>query len=153
MADAVAQAITMNPQASIPVQTSHNLIRSTKAADPEPFDWNRDQTKEFVRAIRITVTMQADTFTDARMKVLYVLSFMHRGTAQVWAANETMAVITGTSQMQTLDTFLESVEKTFGDPDWARTARAQLHELKNDTWHYGRGLYGLIRNACGQNRL
>ena len=41
-----------------------------------------------------------------------------------------MAVITGTSQMQTLDIFLENVEKTFGDPDRARTARAQLHELK-----------------------
>ena len=74
--------------------------------------------------------MQADTFADERMKVLYVLSFMCRDTAQVWAANETMAVITGTSQMQTLDVFLESVEKTFGDPDQAWTARAQLHELK-----------------------
>ena len=74
--------------------------------------------------------MQADTFTDERMKVLYVLSFMHRGTAQVWAVNETMAVITRTSQMQTLDIFLESVEKTFGDPDQAQMARTQLHELK-----------------------
>ena len=50
--------------------------------------------------------------------------------AQVWAANETMAVITGTSQMQTLDIFLENVKKTFGDPDWAQMAHAQLHELK-----------------------
>ena len=74
--------------------------------------------------------MQAATFTDERMKVRYALSFMCRGTAQVWAVNETMAVITGTSQMQTLDIFLESVEKTFGDLDWAWTACAQLHELK-----------------------
>ena len=56
---------------------------------------------------------------------------MHfRSCAEVWAANETMAVITGTSQMQTLDIFLGSVKKTFGDPDRARTARTQLHELK-----------------------
>ena len=74
--------------------------------------------------------MQADTFADERMKILYALSFMHGGTAQVWAANETMAVIMGTSQMQTMDSFLESVEKMFGDPDQARTARAQLHKLK-----------------------
>ena len=126
----MAQAIATNPQANIPVQTSHNPTQSTKAADPEPFDGNQDQTKEFIRAIRITVTMQADTFTDERMKVLYVLLFMCGGTAQVWAANETMAVITGTSQMQTLDIFLESVEKTFGDLDWAQTAHAQLPELK-----------------------
>ena len=52
------------------------------------------------------------------------------GMAQVWATNETMAVITRTSQMQTLDIFLESVKKTFRDPDWAQIARTQLHELK-----------------------
>ena len=129
-ASAVAQAIAMNPQASIPAQSSHNPVRSAKATDPEPFDRNRDKTEEFVRAICITVTMQMDTFADERMKVLYALFFMRGGMAQVWAANETMAVINGMSQMQTLDIFLENVEKSFGDPDRARTARAQLHDLK-----------------------
>ena len=95
----------MNPQASIPVQTLHNPTRSTKAADPELFDGNQDQTKEFIRAIWIAVTMQANTFVDKRMKILYVLSFMRGGMAQVWAANETMAVITGTTHMQTLDIY------------------------------------------------
>ena len=127
---AVAQAIAINPQASIPIQTLHNPIRSAKAADPKPFDGNWDQTEEFVRAVQIAVTMQAGTFADERMKVLYALSFMCGGTAQIWAANETMAVINGMSQMQTLDIFLENVEKTFGDPDRAQTAWAQLHELK-----------------------
>ena len=99
----MAQAIATNPQASILVQTSHNLTQSAKAANPKPFDGNRDQTKEFVRAIWIMVTMQADTFVDERMKILYVLSFMRGGIAQVWEANETMAVITRTSQMQSPD--------------------------------------------------
>ena len=61
--------------------------------------------------------MQADTFADERMKILYTLSFMCGGTAQAWAANETMAVINGASQTQTLDNFLDNIEKTFGDPD------------------------------------
>ena len=51
------------------------------------------ETEEFVTAIWIAVTMQANTFTDERMKILYALSFMRGGTAQVWAANETIAVI------------------------------------------------------------
>ena len=76
------------------------------------------------------VTMQADTFANKRMKILYALSFMRGGMAQVCAANETMAVINGTTQMQTLDIFLENIEKTFGDLDRAWTACAQLHELK-----------------------
>ena len=50
-ASAVAQAIVAYPQATIPTQTSHNSIRSAKAADPEPFDGNRDKTEEFVRAV------------------------------------------------------------------------------------------------------
>ena len=64
------------------------------------------------------------------MKILYALLFMHGGMAQVWAANETMAVITGTSQMQTLDIFLDNIKKTFRDLDQAQMAHAQLHELK-----------------------
>ena len=114
-ASAVAQAIVANPQASIPAQTLHNPVQSVKAANPEPFDGNRDKTKEFVRAVRIAVTMQVDAFTDERMKVLYALSFMHGGMAQVWAANETMAVINGTSQMQTLDIFLVGNDRGTGN--------------------------------------
>ena len=126
-ASTVAQAIVVNPQASIPIQTLHNPIQSAEAANPKPFDGNCDKTKEFVRAVQIVVTMQADTFADKRMRVLYALSFMHGGMAQVWVVNETMAVINRKSQMQMLDIFLENVERTFGDPDRAHTACTQLH--------------------------
>src|SRR6266481_7446055 len=87
-ASAVAQAIVTNPQASIPIQSTHHLNKGTRAADPEPFDGNRDKMEEFVWAIQIVVTMQADTFADERMKFLYALCFMHGGMAQVWAANK-----------------------------------------------------------------
>jgi len=116
---AVAQAITANPPASIPAQPMHHSNRGAKATDPKVFNRNRDKTEEFVQAIQIAVAMQADTFADERMKILYALSFMHGGTAQVWADNETMAVINGASQTQTLDDFLDNIEKTFGDPDRA----------------------------------
>ena len=66
--------------------------------------------------------MQADTFAGERMKILYALSFMCRGIAEVWAVNETMAVINRMTQMQTLDIFLEHVERAFGDPDRAHMA-------------------------------
>ena len=79
----------------IPIQTLYNPVWIAKTTDPGPFDGNHDKTEEFVRAVQIAVTMQVDAFVDERMKVLYALSFMHGGTAQVWAANETMAVING----------------------------------------------------------
>ena len=74
--------------------------------------------------------MHADTFAIERMKILHALSVMHGVMAQVWAVNNTMAVINGTSHMQMLDMFLENVENTFGDPDRAQMAHTQLHELK-----------------------
>jgi len=74
--------------------------------------------------------MQADTFMDKWTKILYAISFMCRGTAQVWAGNKTTAVIDGMSQTHTLNEFLACVERTFGDLDRARTVYTQLHELK-----------------------
>src|SRR5882724_4086407 len=74
--------------------------------------------------------MQIDTFTDERMKILYTLSFMHGGMAQVWAANETSTVLANTSTFNTLEGLLASIKRTFSDPDKERMARAQLHTLR-----------------------
>src|SRR6266481_3978077 len=74
--------------------------------------------------------MQADTFADEGMKILYTLLFMHRGTAQMWAANETMAIMDSRSHFHTLDKIFASIKRAFGDPDWARMACMQLHKLK-----------------------
>ena len=71
-----------------------------------------------------------DAFADERMKLLYVLSFMSGGMAQVWAANETSATLANMSTFNTLEGLLVSIEKTFRDPDRERTAHAQLHALK-----------------------
>jgi len=46
--------------------------------------------------------MQLNTFVDKRMKILYALSFRHRGIVQVWAKNETNVVLSHTSMFSTL---------------------------------------------------
>jgi len=74
--------------------------------------------------------MQIDTFTDQRMKILFALSFMCRGIVQVWAKNETNAVLSNTSMFSTLMGLLAGIERTFSDPDQERTAHTQLHALK-----------------------
>jgi len=61
--------------------------------------------------------MQLDTFKDERMKILYALSFMDGGIAQVWAKNETNAVLSHMSTFSTLMELLAGVKRTFGDPD------------------------------------
>src|SRR5882724_13727303 len=74
--------------------------------------------------------MQIDAFANERMKILYALSFMHRGMAQVWAAKKTSAVLANTSTFNTLEGLLASVKRTFDDLDKERTAHTQLHELR-----------------------
>jgi len=64
------------------------------------------------------------------MKILYALSFMHGGIAQVWAKNETNMVLSHTSMFSTLVGLLAGIERTFSDPDQERTAHMQLHALE-----------------------
>ena len=74
--------------------------------------------------------MQINAFIDERMKILYVLSFMSGGMAQVWAANKTSVALANTSTFNTLKGLLTSIERTLGDLDRERTAHTQLHLLK-----------------------
>ena len=62
--------------------------------------------------------------------MLYALSFMTRGTAKVWAHNQTQATIDGTSSIPTFEAFIKQVENAFEDPDRSRTAYTKLHDLK-----------------------
>ena len=74
--------------------------------------------------------MQLDMFVDEWMKILYALSFMHRGIVQVWVKNETNMVLSHTSTFSTLKRLLTGIEKTFSNPDQERMAQDQLHTLK-----------------------
>jgi len=74
--------------------------------------------------------MQLNAYADERMKIPYTLSFMRGGMAQVWAANETSAVLDNMSSFGTLADLLALIERTFSDPDWERTTHTQLHTLR-----------------------
>jgi hypothetical protein len=104
--------------------------KSIKAADPEKFSGDRAEAEGFIRALRLAIAVQPGSFPDERTKILYALSFMTGGSAQIWAHNETEAVINGESILQTFEDFAKRVEEAFGDPDRARTARTKLHHLK-----------------------
>src|SRR5882724_3332211 len=74
--------------------------------------------------------MQINAFANERMKILYALSFMSRGMAQVWASNETSAALANMPMFNTLEGLLTSIKRTFCDLDRERTACTQLHALK-----------------------
>src|SRR5882724_13090095 len=109
--------------------TGSHSSRGARAAKPESFNGSRDKAELF----HIAITMQLDTFVDERMKILYALSLMHGGIAQVWAENETNVILSYTSMFATLTKLLSSIVRIFRDPDRERTAHAQLHALKMTT--------------------
>jgi len=101
-ASAIAQAILTN------TPSGSHLPRGVKVADPEYFDGSRDRAEQFVRSICIAITMQLDMFADERMKILYALSFMHGGIAQIWAENETNVILSYTSTFATLTNYCQA---------------------------------------------
>src|SRR5882724_3308229 len=108
---AITQAILTN------MPTGSHSSRGIKVANPECFNGSRDKAEQFVRSIRIAITMQLNMFVDERMKILYALSFMCGAIAQVWAENETNVILSYTSMFATLTKLLSSIERTFGDPN------------------------------------
>src|SRR3979490_1682319 len=110
-----------------PTPPSH---RSIKAADPEKFSGDREDTEGFLRAVKLSIAIQPGSFPDDKTKMLYTLPFMSGGSAAIWAHNKTQAIIDGTSLIMTFDEFTRQVEEAFGDPDHARTAHIKLHDLR-----------------------
>src|SRR5882724_9076287 len=96
---AVAWMILTNVQ----VPPGGQSRRNSKAADPETFDRSQEKTEQFIQSVRIAITMQIDTFADERMKILYTMSFMSGGMAQVWAANKTSTTLANMSTFNTLE--------------------------------------------------
>jgi len=111
-ASSVVQAILMHILMGGPSMSPH-----ARAAELEVFNGTREKTEQFIQAVCIAVTMQLDTFVGKRMKILYVLSFMCRGMAQVWAAKETNVVLASTLSFMTLNMLVSCIETVFGNLD------------------------------------
>ena len=113
-----------------PAPTNLSSHRHIKVADPEKFSGERSETEGFIRAVKLVIAVQPESFPDERTKILYALSFMMGGSAQIWAHNETAAVIRDNSSTGSFEDFTKRVEETFGDPDCTQAARTKLHDLK-----------------------
>src|SRR3979490_291909 len=85
-AAAAAAAATHNTSYSKSPST-----RPIKAAEPGKFSGDRAETEGFIRSIKIAIAIQPESFPDERTKIMYALSFMKEGAAEVWAHNEPQA--------------------------------------------------------------
>src|SRR5882724_8229833 len=97
VASQAALAVACTILTSMQTSAGGQLTRDAKASDPEPFYGSWESMEQFIRSIHIAVTMQLNAFMDKRMKILYTLSFIQGGMAQVWVANKTSAILDNTT--------------------------------------------------------
>ena len=124
--------IALPPAPAPPVTTPPlPLSREAKGADPEPFSRECKLTDSFLRAVKLNITLQLRMYSSEVRKILYMLLWMHRGTAGAWAENlaTVMLDLAIPNPYTTFVEFLITFENTFGEPDHAFSARTQLHTL------------------------
>jgi len=123
VSDAVAKAASAVAQAILTdMLTGNHPARRARAAKPKIDDGSRDKAEQFIQSVHVAVMMQLNTFTNERMKILYALSFMCGGIAQVWAENKTNMILSHSSTFSTLAELLAGIKRTFGDPGQERRA-------------------------------
>ena len=114
---------------SLPILTfSSTSIHPVKGADLEKFSGNCEDTDGFICAIKLAIAVQSASFPDEWTKMLYALSFIMRGTTEIWAYNQMQAIIDSTSSIPIFEVFIKQVKDVFGDPNHSRTACTKLHE-------------------------
>ena len=79
-ASGAAVAVTQSLPIPTPSSTSTHPV---KGADPEKFSGDCGETDGFIRAVKLSIAVQPSSFQDEQTKMLYALSFMMRGTAEV----------------------------------------------------------------------
>jgi hypothetical protein len=114
---AVIAAQQIIPPAPCTISSSTHPI---KVADLEKFSGDHAGTEGFIRAIRLAIIVQPVSFPDERTKVLYALSFMTSGSAQIWAQNETEALINGKSSIVLFEDFARCIQETLIIPGWLK---------------------------------
>jgi len=78
-------------------------------------------------------------FVDKRMKICTTLSFMRGGMAQVWAANETSAILDNMSSFGTLAEFFGIDQKDLRQPRLGKDCSYTATCTKDDTGYDSRG--------------
>ena len=97
--------------------TGTPTTHSIKPMEPNKFNRDQSQTDEFIRVVKLAIAVTLATFSDDQTKILYTLSFMNRGMAEVWANNKMQVVINGTISITTFNKYIKRLKDAFGNPD------------------------------------
>jgi len=100
-----------------------------KVAKPAIFNGEAERIGEFVIACRLYLRMKMRKAT-VEEQVQWVLSYVQRGSADVWKENIMEELETGEMEYKTMEKFLTSLKKEFGGKEEESVKAAELRKLK-----------------------
>ena len=99
------------------------------AATPDAFDGNKANYRKFLRQLKLFMTAYAKEFDEDEAKIVFVLSLMKEGTAELWAQTYTDQVIDNNGYYGSWATFQEELNKSFVDYEENKRALQRLNAL------------------------
>jgi hypothetical protein len=109
---------------------SKNGTKELRINYPTEFDGNRDNLENFLQDCQLYLAINEEVYNTDTKKIIFVLSFLKKGTALTWKeswAQEKLA--TTTQDLGTFTAFKDELKKAFSAADTEGDARAKLRQL------------------------
>jgi Retrotransposon gag protein len=128
-----AEARYRQATAPVPVMTTapHSSGKEIRINNPTEFDGNREHLNSFLQDCHLYLVLNHETYNEDDKKIIFVLSYMTKGTAKAWKEAFIQDIISGpTKSFGTYNDFLKNIEKSFAAADVEGDARAVLRQLR-----------------------
>ena len=115
-------------QQQIEAMKTFNPLPEPKVSEPEHFNGNRSQLRNFISQVKLVILAQPSRFQTENQKVIYAATFL-RGPAFSWfqpytERNENEPILND------FDLFIKELHYVFGDPNQTASAERDLQRLK-----------------------
>jgi hypothetical protein len=108
--------------------SSNTSTKTIKVSPPDIFDGSFHTTDTFIT--QLALYFHGKKLEDDYDRIIFALSYMKGGTAGPWAKLKVKEFAKTGEVSLTWEEFLEELQRTFGDPNPANTARHKMHQLK-----------------------
>ncbi|KAF8549127.1 hypothetical protein OG21DRAFT_1421859 [Imleria badia] len=123
--------MNLPPPSTPPTPKNTMTSKELHLGVPDIFDSNEDEYHSWISSIQLYLLINETIYDTDEKQIMFVLSFMKKGTAQGWATTFTADAIQ-LKKFGTFDNFIKSIETTFCTTDIKGKALGILQSLNQD---------------------
>jgi len=113
------------------VDSRKNGTKELRINYPIEFDGNRENLENFLQDCHLYLGINDEIYNTDMKKIVFMLSFMKKGTALTWKESWTQEKLaTATQDFGTIKSFIDELKKAFSAADTEGDARAKLRQLR-----------------------